>query len=124
MGPWACTLGVRRLSGFMMYFDLSCREIIVAWEWWYNSQMRKPLFAGALLIAIAVAIIVRKVSAVEPWLNVWMPVCGSVSDWSHFKSCMARHDVHVDDRDLFVHTARYRADGHSNRRLQSVRMGL
>ena|SRR2546427_41158 len=58
----ACTLGVRRLSGFMMYFDLSCREIIVAWEWWYNSQMRKPLFAGALLIAIAVAIIVRKVS--------------------------------------------------------------
>src|SRR5438094_10069133 len=79
--------------------------------WWYNSSVRKQLFAGAILTAIAVAIISPTFHSVEPWLNVWMPVCGSVSDWSHFKSCMAGHGVHVDERDLFVHTSRQEQKG-------------
>ena len=76
----------------------------------YNSHMRKPLFAVALVIAMAAAIVVYEKYAVEPWLNVWMPVCG-VSDWRDFKSCMAQHGVHVDDRNLFVHTARQEKKG-------------
>src|SRR5262245_62193419 len=48
---------------------------------WYNSFMWKPLFAGALLIAIAVAIIAPTFYMVDPWLNVWMRSC-SRSAWS------------------------------------------
>ncbi|SRR5258707_12032119 len=70
---------------------------------WYNFSMWKPLFAGTLLIAIAVAIIAPTFYAVDPLLNVWMPVCRG-SGWSELKPCLARHGVQVDDLGFWVHT--------------------
>jgi hypothetical protein len=71
---------------------------------WYNLSMWKPLFAGAMHIAIAVAIIAPTFYAVDPWLNVWMSLCGR-SGWSDFKPCLARYGVQVDDLGFWVHTA-------------------
>jgi hypothetical protein len=65
--------------------------------------MWKPLFAGALLIAIAVAVIAPTFYMVDPWLNVWMLLCRG-SDWSQLKPCLARHGVQVDDLGFWVHT--------------------
>ena len=59
---------------------------------------------GALIIAIAVAIIAPTFYVVDPWLNVWMLVCRG-SDWSERKSCLARHGVHADDLGFWTATA-------------------
>ena len=73
---------------------------------WYNPHVWKPLFAVALLIAMGVAIVAPTFYVLDPWLDVKMHLCGSVSDWNDFKSCLARHGIQDPERYLFVDATR------------------
>src|SRR6266567_1514648 len=86
--------------------------------------MWKPLLAGAILIAIAVAIIAPTLYAVDPWLNVWMLLCRG-SAWSDFKPCLARHGVQVDDLGFgFILLLLVKSRTTFSRRHETVRMAF